>query len=77
VRFHQAPFTLFRGTDVERMNPNWMVLRIQPDEGISLEFAAKQPGPTVKLSTVSMDFAYKTYFKMQHGTAMKHCSMIA
>lgn len=68
VRFHQAPFTLFRGTDVERMNPNWMVLRIQPDEGISLEFAAKQPGPTVKLSTVSMDFAYKTYFKMQHGT---------
>jgi glucose-6-phosphate 1-dehydrogenase len=46
IRFHQAPYTLFRGTHVERMNPNWMILRIQPDEGIALEFAAKRPGPT-------------------------------
>jgi len=68
IRFHQAPYTLFRGTNVERMNPNWMILRLQPDEGISLEFAAKRPGPTVKLSTVSMDFAYKTYFKMAPNT---------
>jgi glucose-6-phosphate 1-dehydrogenase len=68
IRFHQAPFTLFRGTDVERMNPNWMILRIQPDEGIALEFAAKRPGPSVKLSTVSMDFAYKTYFRIEPST---------
>jgi glucose-6-phosphate 1-dehydrogenase len=68
IRFHQAPYTLFRGTHVERMNPNWMILRIQPDEGIALEFAAKRPGPSVKLSTVSMDFAYKTYFKMAPNT---------
>jgi glucose-6-phosphate 1-dehydrogenase len=68
IRFHQAPYTLFRGTRVERMNPNWMILRIQPDEGIALEFAAKRPGPTVKLSTVSMDFAYKTYFHMAPTT---------
>jgi glucose-6-phosphate 1-dehydrogenase len=68
IRFNQAPYTLFRGTDVERMNPNWMILRIQPDEGIALEFAAKQPGPSVRLSTVSMDFAYKTYFKMAPNT---------
>jgi glucose-6-phosphate 1-dehydrogenase len=68
VRFHQAPYTLFRGTEVERMNPNWMILRIQPDEGIALEFAAKRPGPSVKLSTVSMDFAYRTYFKMACNT---------
>ena len=68
IRFHQAPFTLFRGTDVERMNPNWMILRIQPDEGIALEFAAKRPGPTVKLNSVSMDFAYKTYFKAEPNT---------
>ena len=45
-----------------------MILRIQPDEGIALEFAAKRPGPTVKLSTVSMDFAYKTYFKVAANT---------
>jgi glucose-6-phosphate 1-dehydrogenase len=62
IRFHQAPYTLFRGTDVERLNPNWMILRIQPDDGIAIEFAAKRPGPSVTLSTVSMDFAYKTYF---------------
>jgi len=68
IRFHQAPYTLFRGTRVQRMNPNWLILRIQPDEGIALEFAAKRPGPTVRLSSVSMDFAYKTYFKMAPDT---------
>ncbi len=68
IRFHQAPYTLFRGTDVERMNPNWMILRIQPNEGVALEFAAKRPGPTVKLSSVSMDFAYRTYFKAEPST---------
>ena len=68
IRFHQAPYTLFRGTNVERMNPNWMILRIQPDEGIALEFAAKRPGPTVTLGNVSMDFAYKTYFDMAPST---------
>ena len=50
------------------MNPNWMILRIQPDEGIAINFAAKRPGPTVSLSTVSMDFAYKTYFKIACNT---------
>ena len=68
IRFHQAPYALFRGTHVERMNPNWLILRIQPDEGIALEFAAKRPGPIVKLSTVSMDFAYKTYFDVAPNT---------
>jgi glucose-6-phosphate 1-dehydrogenase len=68
IRFHQAPFALFRGTQVERLHPNWMILRVEPDEGIGLEFAAKRPGPTVQLSTVSMDFAYKTFFKVAPNT---------
>ncbi len=68
IRFDQAPYSLFRGTHVAQMHPNWMILRIQPDEGIALEFAAKRPGPFVKLSTVSMDFAYKTYFKVACST---------
>jgi glucose-6-phosphate 1-dehydrogenase len=68
IRFHQAPYTLFRGTHVERMNPNWMILRIQPDEGIALQFAAKQPGPTMTLGNVSMDFAYKSYFATAPNT---------
>jgi glucose-6-phosphate 1-dehydrogenase len=68
IRFRQAPFVLFRGTEVERMSPNWMVLRIQPDEGIALEFAAKRPGPSMRLSNVRMDFAYKSYFNVASST---------
>jgi glucose-6-phosphate 1-dehydrogenase len=68
VRFHQAPHSIFRGTDVERMNPNWMILRIQPDEGIALEFAAKRPGPAVALENVSMDFSYREHFKVAPNT---------
>jgi glucose-6-phosphate 1-dehydrogenase len=68
IRFRQAPFALFRGTEVERISPNWMVLRIQPDEGIALEFAAKRPGPSMRLSNVRMDFAYKSYFNVVSST---------
>ncbi len=68
IRFHQAPYALFRGTDVERMNPNWLILRLQPNEGIELAFAAKRPGPTVRLSTVRMDFDYQAFFKMAPNT---------
>ena len=68
IRFHQAPYSLFRGTDVERLHPNWMILRIQPDEGIALELAAKRPGPSVTLGNVDMTFAYKNYFKMAPST---------
>lgn len=68
IRFHQAPYTLFRGTHVEKMNPNWMIVRVQPDEGISLQFAAKRPGPTMTLGNVSMDFAYKSYFAAAPST---------
>ena len=68
IRFHQAPYQLFRDTDVERMNPNWLILRVQPDEGISLEFAAKRPGLAMQLSPVSMDFAYKRFFSMTPST---------
>ena len=68
IRLDQAPFALFRDTDVERMHPNWLILRIQPCEGIGLEFAAKRPGPTVKLSNVAMDFAYEDYFKTAPNT---------
>jgi glucose-6-phosphate 1-dehydrogenase len=68
IRFHQAPHSIFRGTDVERTHPNWMILGIQPSEGIALEFAAKRPGPTVKLSNVDMQFCYEDYFKTAPNT---------
>jgi glucose-6-phosphate 1-dehydrogenase len=68
IRFHSAPFALFRDTAVDRMIPNWLILRIEPDEGIAMEFAAKHPGPTVRLSPVQMNFHYKTYFQMAPNT---------
>ena len=68
IRFHQTPDALFKAADLEHTDPNWMILRVQPDEGISLEFAAKRPGLTMQLSPVSMDFAYKSFFKMAPST---------
>jgi len=68
IRFHQAPHSIFRGTDVQRMHPNWMILRIQPNERIALEFAVKRPGPFVRLDSVSMDFCYADHFRMQPNT---------
>jgi glucose-6-phosphate 1-dehydrogenase len=68
VQFKRAPFTLFRDTPVECTNPNVLVLRIQPDEGISLAFDAKVPGPLERLETVRMDFSYKEHFKQEPST---------
>ncbi len=62
IQFKRAPFMLFRDTPVERLSPNRLVIHIQPDEGISLRFGAKVPGPVVRLGTVDMDFHYDDYF---------------
>ncbi len=50
IQFRRAPFMLFRDTPVENMMPNQLVLHIQPEEGISLRFAAKIPGPAMQLA---------------------------
>jgi glucose-6-phosphate 1-dehydrogenase len=68
VQFKPAPFTLFRETPVECLNPNVLIIRIQPDEGISLSFDAKEPGPMERLGTVTMDFTYAEYFKSEPET---------
>ena len=62
IQFRRAPFVLFRDTGVERLAPNVLVLNIQPEEGISLGFGAKMPGPVMQLGTVDMSFAYSDYF---------------
>lgn len=62
IQFKRAPFVLFRKTNVGMLKPNLLVLHIQPDEGISLNFGAKVPGPLVRLGTVDMKFQYKDYF---------------
>ncbi len=62
IRFKQAPFALFRNTPVDELDADWLILRIQPDEGIRLRFNAKRPGPAMTLESVSMRFNYKDYF---------------
>ena len=62
IRFRCAPLSVFHKTDVSHIAPNWLILRIQPDEGLSLKFQVKKPGQTVVLAPVSMDFAYKDWF---------------
>ena len=68
IQFRRAPFVLFRETTVEHMMPNQLVLHIQPEEGISLQFAAKVPGPVMRLGTVDMNFEYQEYFGKQPST---------
>ncbi len=63
IQFKRAPFMPFRETAVEHMQPNSLIIRIQPDEGISLSFEAKRPGIAVQTETVKMDFNYADYFR--------------
>ncbi len=68
IQFKRAPFILFRKTPVEHLTPNQLVVHIQPDEGISLSFGAKIPGPLVRLGTVNMAFHYADYFGTKPST---------
>jgi glucose-6-phosphate 1-dehydrogenase len=62
ICFKQAPYAAFRDTPVDALKPNWLVLRISPDEGISLQFEVKRRGPVVDLAAVKMDFHYDDWF---------------
>ena len=68
IQFRRAPFVLFRETPIEKLVPNQLVLHIQPEEGISLTFGAKIPGPIVDLGNVNMDFRYQDYFGSEPST---------
>ncbi len=68
IQFKQAPFALFRDTPIDTLTPNVLVLQLQPDEGASLQFGAKIPGPEIALGGVRMDFRYKDYFKTEPST---------
>ena len=63
IHFKRAPFILFRKTPVDHLEPNLLVLRIQPNEGIALSFSAKIPGPIVRIGDVNMDFCNAEYFE--------------
>jgi glucose-6-phosphate 1-dehydrogenase len=62
IQFKKAPFMLFRETAIEKLTTNRIVIHIQPDEGITLHFGAKLPGPIVNMGAVDMDFNYVEHF---------------
>ncbi len=68
IQFKKAPFMLFRDTSVEKLTTNRIVIHIQPDEGITLHFGAKIPGPIVNMGAVDMDFNYVDHFGEQSST---------
>src|SRR5580698_6867837 len=65
IQFKLPPLLLFKdaqGKGGEGIRPNVLSMRIQPDEGIALQFGAKVPGPTMTISKVNMDFSYAEAF---------------
>jgi glucose-6-phosphate 1-dehydrogenase len=68
IKFKQAPIAMFRDTPVDRLAENFLVIGIQPNECIGLEFNAKTPGPSIAIGGVSMTFRYEDYFEAAPST---------
>jgi glucose-6-phosphate 1-dehydrogenase len=68
IRFKQAPFAMFRDTPVDALGENWLIMSIQPEEGMKLRFNAKIPGPTLNFENVAMRFNYDDWFKQAPAT---------
>ena len=68
IKFKQAPFAMFRCTPVDRLSQNYLVISVEPAEGIMLQFNTKVPGPTITIDGVEMKFRYKDYFKAEPST---------
>ena len=62
VQFRRTPHLVFRRNPETPAEPNRLILRIQPDEGISLQFGAKLPGSEPRIKLVDMDFDYHKAF---------------
>jgi glucose-6-phosphate 1-dehydrogenase len=68
IQFRRPPFVLFRKTKIADPETNRLVIHIQPEEGISLRFGAKVPGPVMQLGLVNMEFDYARDFGRSHNT---------
>jgi glucose-6-phosphate 1-dehydrogenase len=68
IKFKQAPFAMFKCTPVDTLAENYLVIGVEPTEGIALQFNTKVPGPTITTSGVEMKFRYKDYFKAEPAT---------
>src|SRR6478672_2219429 len=68
IKFKQAPFAMFNCTPVEELAQNYLVIGVAPNEGITLQFNTKVPGPSILIDGVEMKFRYKDYFKAEPST---------
>jgi glucose-6-phosphate 1-dehydrogenase len=62
VMFQRAPHLPFAATDTQELGQNALVIRVQPDEGVTLRFGSKVPGSAMEVRDVNMDFAYGESF---------------
>jgi glucose-6-phosphate 1-dehydrogenase len=62
VVFKRAPHLPFSHNDTEELGSNMLVIRVQPDEGVTIRFGSKVPGPAMEVRDVSMDFSYGQSF---------------
>lgn len=64
IQFKQPPLVIFKHSEAHgQVEPNVLTMRVQPDEGISLKFAAKVPGTEMQIRSVNMDFYYGSSFQ--------------
>jgi glucose-6-phosphate 1-dehydrogenase len=68
IHFREVPLLIFQSA-AQQASPNILSMRIQPNEGISLKFEAKTPGPDLRTRTVNMDFSYGSSFGMATADA--------
>jgi glucose-6-phosphate 1-dehydrogenase len=68
IKFKQAPFAMFSCTATEALAENYLVIGVEPTEGIALRFNTKVPGPSIRIDGVEMKFRYKDYFKAEPAT---------
>ncbi|MBL1069094.1 glucose-6-phosphate dehydrogenase [Streptomyces sp. 7-21] len=62
VVFQRAPYSPFDATDTQELGQNALVIRVQPDEGVTVRFGSKVPGTQMEIRDVTMDFAYGESF---------------
>jgi glucose-6-phosphate 1-dehydrogenase len=62
IQFRPTPHTMFARGETRGLEPNVLVIRVQPEEGISLKIGAKVPGSGFEVSSVNMDLLYGTAF---------------
>ena len=65
IIFKQAPFMPFSEAETANLGSNALIIRIQPDEGVTLKFGAKVPGTAMEIRDVTMDFGYGHAFTEQ------------